>query len=160
MDESAHQALRRTLGAYATGVTVISAARADGLWCGITVNSFASVSLDPPLVLWSLGLGSARYDVFAAAKLWGVTVLAAHEEQLARRMAKAESEILSGAEVEDFAGAPVLKTGIAHFACRTHQQHKLGDHVLIVGDVLDYRVGAGAALTFYRGKYGTAADEV
>lgn len=159
MDESARQAFRRTLGAYATGVAVISAARADGAWCGITVNSFASVSLDPPLVLWSLGMGSARYDLFAAAPVWGVTVLGADEEKLARRMVKPESEGLSSDEVEDFAGAPVLKAGLAHFACRTHQQHALGDHLLIVGEVLGYRANPGAALTFYRGRYGSAADE-
>ena len=159
MDETTRQALRRTLGAYATGVAVVSAARADGGLCGITVNSFASVSLDPPLVLWSLGEGSARYDVFAAATHWGVTVLGADEEKLARRMAKPESEGLQASEVDDLAGAPVLKAGLAHLACRTFEQRMMGDHLVIFGEVLGFRAAPGTALTFYRGRYGALADE-
>jgi flavin reductase (DIM6/NTAB) family NADH-FMN oxidoreductase RutF len=146
-------------GAYATGVAVVSTARPDGSLCGITVNSFASLSLAPPLVLWSLGAGSARYDTFASAALWGVTVLAAADEAMARRMVRPELEGLSAGEVDDFSGVPVLKTGLVHLACRTHVQHILGDHLLIVGEVLSYRARAGAALTFYRGRYGAAADE-
>jgi len=164
MDETARQSFRRALGAYATGVVVVTALRADGAARGITVNSFASLSLDPPLVLWSLGAGSARYETFATAALWGVTVLGADGEDVARRMAKRESENLGSDEIEMLENAPVLKaavlktTGLAHFACRTHVRHKLGDHLLIVGEVLGYRAAAGAALTFYRGAYRALAD--
>ena len=162
MDEPA-RAFRRALSGYATGVAVISATRPrgdqGGEMCGITVNSFASVSLEPPLVLWCLGDKSERRDVFEAAETWGVTILRAGEEALARRYAKPESEVLAPHEAEDFAGAPVLKAGIIHFACRTHERRPAGDHLIIIGEVAAHRVLAGDALTFFRGRYGAAPDQ-
>jgi flavin reductase (DIM6/NTAB) family NADH-FMN oxidoreductase RutF len=146
------------MGAFATGVTVVSAARADGRMSGITVNSLTSVSLQPRLLLWCLGDQSARYDVFAEAPTWGVTVLGADEEALALRFARAETEGLDAAETETFAGAPVLRVGVAHFACRTHDRRVAGDHLIIIGEVTDFRTKSGPALTFFRGLYGRAED--
>ena len=86
MDEGApDQLFRRVMGAFATGVTVVSASGAGGRMAGITVNSLTSVSLNPRLLLWCLGDQSERYDFFATADLWGVTVLGAEDEELARR---------------------------------------------------------------------------
>jgi flavin reductase (DIM6/NTAB) family NADH-FMN oxidoreductase RutF len=144
------------MGAFATGVTVVSAARPDGRMSGITVNSLTSVSLQPRLLLWCLGDQSERYDVFAEADRWGVTVLGADEEALALRFARAESESIESHEAEQFASAPVLRTGVAHFACRTHDRRVAGDHLIIIGEVTDFRVKAGPALIFYRGLYGRA----
>jgi len=146
------------MGAFATGVTVVSAARADGRMSGVTVNSLTSVSLQPRLLLWCLGDQSARYDVFAEAETWGVTVLGADEEALALRFARAETEGLDAAETESFAGAPVLRAGVAHFACRTHDKRVAGDHLIIIGEVTDFRAKSGPALTFFRGLYGRAED--
>ena len=152
------QAFRHAMGAFATGVTVVSAARADGRMLGITVNSLTSVSLKPRLLLWCLGDQSERYDVFAAAEIWGVTVLGADEEALAVRFARAESEGIEAREAEEFAGAPVLRAGVAHLVCRTHDRRVAGDHLIIVGEVSDFRVKPGPALTFFRGRYGRVDD--
>lgn len=158
MESEPEQAFRHAMGAFATGVTVVSADRGDGRLSGITVNSLTSVSLKPRLLLWCLGDQSARYDVFANAAAWGLTVLGADEEAIGRRFTRAESETIIAGEAETFAGAPVLKGGIAHFACRTHDRRVAGDHLIIIGEVLDFRVKPGAGLTFFRGRYGTTDD--
>jgi flavin reductase (DIM6/NTAB) family NADH-FMN oxidoreductase RutF len=116
------------------------------------------VSLVPRLLLWCLGDQSERYDVFAQAEAWGVAVLGAEEEALALRFASAESETVEAHEAEMFAGAPLLRAGVAHFACRTHDRLTAGDHLIIIGEVLDFRVKPGPVLTFYRGRYGRADD--
>ena len=158
MESEPEQAFRRAMGAFATGVTVVSAARADGRMSGITVNSLTSVSLQPRLLLWCLGDQSARYDVFAEADIWGVTMLGAEEEALAVRFTRAETESIAPAETETFAGAPVLRAGMAHLACRTHDRRVAGDHLIIIGEVMDFRARSGAALTFFRGLYGRIDD--
>lgn len=152
------QGFRRAMSAFATGVTVVSAARADGRMSGITVNSLTSVSLEPRLMLWCLGDQSERYDHFATAETWGVSVLGASEEALAVRYARAERETIAEHEAEMFAGVPVLRAGVAHFACRTHDRQRAGDHLIIIGEVTDFRVKPGDALTFFRGQYGRAED--
>jgi flavin reductase (DIM6/NTAB) family NADH-FMN oxidoreductase RutF len=154
----AGEAFRRAMGAFATGVTVVSAAREDGWMAGITVNSLTSVSLEPPLLLWCLGDQSERYDLFSAASLWGVTVLGDSDAALARRFARAETESIAASEIELLGGAPVLRTGVAHLACRTHDRRAAGDHLIILGEVVDVRVRPGAALTFFRGRYGRIED--
>jgi flavin reductase (DIM6/NTAB) family NADH-FMN oxidoreductase RutF len=146
------------MGAFATGVTVVSAAGAGGRMAGITVNSLTSVSLKPRLLLWCLGDQSERYDFFAAAETWGVTVLGGGDEALAHRFARAETEAIAADEAEVFASAPVLRTGVAHIACRTHDRRTMGDHLIITGEVLDLRVKSGPVLTFLRGVYGHADD--
>lgn len=158
MEDQPEQAYRYAMSAFATGVTVVSAARADGRMSGITVNSLTSVSLQPRLLLWCLGDQSERYDVFAAADTWGVTVLGAEEGPVAVRYARAERETIADDEAEMFGGVPILRAGVAHFACRTHDRMIAGDHLIIIGEVLDFRVRPGAALTFFRGLYGRADD--
>lgn len=158
MGSEPEQGFRRAMSAFATGVTVVSAARGDGRMSGMTVNSLTSVSLEPRLLLWCLGDKSERYDVFAEAETWGVTILGADDEALAVRFARAETESLEAAETEPFAGAPVLRAGIAHFACRTHDKRLAGDHLIIIGEVIDFRVKPGPALSFFRGRYGRAED--
>lgn len=157
MEIEPEQAYRRAMSAFATGVTVVTALGPERV-SGITVNSLTSVSLKPRLLLWCLGEESARYEVFAAADVWGVTVLGADEEALAMRFARAETEGVAEHEAETFGGAPVLKAGIGWLACRTHERRKAGDHLLVIGEVLDFRVRTGAALTFYRGLYGRLDD--
>lgn len=149
-------AFRRAMGAFATGVTVVSAV-GGGRTCGITVNSLTSVSLNPLLILWCLGDQSERYAHFAAAQTWGVTVLGAGDEALARRFARAETEEFTTDEAVMFEGAPVLKgVGLAHLSCRTHETRKVGDHLVITGAVEAFRVAEGDGLLFFRGQYGRA----
>jgi len=158
MDPQPEQGFRRVMSAFATGVTVVTAARSDGRMSGMTVNSLTSVSLKPRLLLWCLGDQSERYDTFAEAQTWGVTVLGADEEALAVRFARAESEGIESGETELFDGAPVLRAGVAHLSCRTHDRRVAGDHLIIIGEVVGFRVKPGPALTFYRGLYGRADD--
>jgi len=156
MDNDADQ-FRSAMGAYATGVVVVTAARGDEIW-GITVNSMTSVSLQPPLLLWCLGDQSERYDIFAQATLWGVTVLGGADEAQARRFARAGTEGVIANEYEMFAGAPILRLGIAHLACRTHERRQAGDHLIIIGEALALRSEPGPALSFFRGRYGRIED--
>jgi flavin reductase (DIM6/NTAB) family NADH-FMN oxidoreductase RutF len=151
------QAYRRAMGAFATGVTVVTVPEAGGV-SGMTVNSLTSVSLAPRLLLWCLGDKSERYDAFAAAGLWGVTILAADAEAVARRYARAATQDVPPGDAETLAGAPVLREGLAKVACRTHHRERAGDHLIIIGEVLDVRAQPGAALTFFRGGYGGIAD--
>lgn len=154
-DAQDSRALRNALGCYATGVAVITTQSPAGV-AAITVNSFASVSLAPPLVLWSLGDQSDAYDVFSTADVWGVTVLAAEDENQARRFGQKGRACAEASECETLGGAPVLEGGIAAFGCRTFERRRLGDHLLIVGEVQDFRVSAGPGLSFFRGAFGEA----
>lgn len=159
-DVDQDQAFRRAMGAFATGVTVISAARPNGRFSGITANSFTSVSLSPRLVLWCLGDQSERYDHFAEANSWGVTILGANDREVARRFSNSALESMALPEVEMLGGAPVLKgVGVAQLACVTHDKRIAGDHLIIIGEVREFRVQAGDALTFFRGRFGRAAAE-
>ncbi|MGD9980108.1 MAG: flavin reductase family protein [Hyphomonadaceae bacterium] len=151
------QAMRRAMGAFATGVTVVTARGADGVLSGMTVNSLTSVSLEPRLLLWCLGDGSARYRPFAEAEQWGVTILDANAEAVARRFAQAPAQDVADEEAEVFAGVTMLRGGLAQLACRTHHREQAGDHLIIIGEVLDVRVRPGDALTFFRGGYGALA---
>lgn len=151
-------AYRRAMGAFATGVAVVSAVRSGGAVAGLTVNSLSSVSLAPPLLLWCLGDTCERYDLFATAQTWGLTILGGGDEALARRYARMHTETIAPEEGDTLMDAPVLRAGVAHFACRTHARHEGGDHLIIVGEVIGFRTEPGAALTFYRGQYGRADD--
>lgn len=157
METDPEQAYRRAMSAFATGVTVVTASDAAGVLSGMTVNSLTSVSLQPRLLLWCLGDRSARYAQFAAAETWGVTVLGADGEALSRRFAKAPMQDVQTDEAEALSGVHVLRQGVAQLACRTQNKVQAGDHLIIIGEVLDVRVRPGAALTFFRGGYGEIA---
>jgi 3-hydroxy-9,10-secoandrosta-1,3,5(10)-triene-9,17-dione monooxygenase reductase component len=157
MESETDLEFRRAMGAFATGVTVVSAARADGRLTGMTVNSMTAVSLQPRLILWCLGDKSDRYEHFAEADAWGLTVLGAGDEQIARRFAKHGADPLAPADVEDYAGAPVLNgVGLAHLSCVTHDRRIAGDHLIIIGEVRAFRMLDGAGLMFFRGRFGRA----
>lgn len=157
-ESSPEQAYRQAMGAFATGVTVVTAADAEGALSGMTVNSLASVSLEPRLLLWCLGDRSTRYRIFAEATHWGVSVLGADAEPTARLFSQAATQDVAAADTAALAGAFVLRQGLAQLACRTHDRIEAGDHLIIIGEVLDVRVHAGPALTFFRGGYGALPD--
>ncbi|HWA00669.1 MAG TPA: flavin reductase family protein [Caulobacterales bacterium] len=158
MEDTEDRRYRRACGAFATGVVVVSTRAADGRMSGLTVNSWSSVSLNPRLIQWCLGNESARFPAFQAAEFWGVTVLGAEEEALALRYARVATETILSDEADLIADVPVLKAGIAHFACRTYARFPAGDHVLLVGEVLDFTSRPGPALTYFRGRYGRAIE--
>ena len=146
------RAYRDCLGRFATGVTVVTAATADGP-VGITANSFASVSLDPALVLWSPAKGSARFDVFTGASHYAIHVLAAEQTGLARHFARTgafgDVPALPGPQ-----GVPLLEGALARFVCRREAVHDAGDHAIVVGRVLEAGQRAGDPLVFLGGAYG------
>jgi len=147
------RAYRTALGAYATGVAIVTAPSAPGI-AAITINSFASVSLAPKLVLWSLGDQSDSYPVFSRAETFGISVLGAAHEEMARAYAKEGRSCASAGDVEMLADVAVLKGAIAALACRTFERRVLGDHLVIVGEVMDFVAREGAGLSFHRGRFG------
>ena len=152
---------RNALGAYATGVTIITAAGLDGKPYGITCNSFASVSLNPPLVLWSLILYSSSLSVFQNASHFAVNVLGASQQALADKFAKSADDKFAGVEWRPGLGdAPVLADSVASFQCRAANRYYGGDHVIFLGAVEAYSYNRKEPLLFARGGYGrfVAAD--
>lgn len=142
---------------FATGVTVVTARTSDGQLIGLTANSFNSVSLDPPLVLWSLSNRSASLAVFRTGTHYAINVLAASQHELARRFAAARHSRWHGvAWHPGRAGAPLLDGAVAHFECRNRSRYTEGDHVIFVGEVEHCDHFAGVApLLFHGGRYYT-----
>lgn len=148
---------RKALGSFATGVTIITTRAADGAPLGLTVNSFNSVSLNPPLVLWSLAETSMSLPAFRAASHWAVHVLAADQDQLSQRFARRGEDKFAGLEVETGHGdIPLLKGCSARFECRTAFQYEGGDHTIFVGEVLKFDRSDAPPLVFHSGKYAHA----
>ena len=145
---------RRALGQFATGVTVVSTRTKDGRRVGITVNSFSSVSLDPPLVLWSLSRQAASFADFANASHFAINVLAASQHHLSRQFSTPLPDKFEGVEcLEQSAGCPLLKGATAHFVCRNIRQLDGGDHVIFLGEVEEYKWNEGEPLVFHSGRY-------
>ena len=129
---------RHALGAFTTGITIITAVGSDGARTGITANSFNSVSLDPPLVLWSLAKTSRSAPIFTSAKHWAVHILSAEQETLSDRFAKGAADKFAGVDTElGVGGVPLLTGCTARLQCKTSFQYEGGDHIIFVGEVLD-----------------------
>jgi flavin reductase (DIM6/NTAB) family NADH-FMN oxidoreductase RutF len=146
---------RNALGTYATGVTIITAAGTDGKPYGLTCNSFASVSLNPPLVLWSLVRYSSSLNAFQNATHFAVNVLGASQQALSNKFAKSSDEKFVGVEWSPGLGnVPLLKECVANFQCRSVNRYYGGDHVIFLGAVEAYAYNHGEPLLFARGRYG------
>jgi flavin reductase (DIM6/NTAB) family NADH-FMN oxidoreductase RutF len=146
---------RKALGTYATGVTIITAVAADGKPYGLTCNSFASVSLNPPLVLWSLGMFSQGLNVFQNASHFAVNVLGASQQALASKFAKSsEEKFIDVKWSPGLGGAPLLADSVANFQCRAANRYYGGDHVIFLGAVEAYSYNGSEPLLFARGDYG------
>ncbi|QDF39369.1 flavin reductase family protein [Bradyrhizobium symbiodeficiens] len=146
---------RNALGTYATGVTIITAAAPDGKPYGLTCNSFASVSLNPPLVLWSLVVYSSSLTIFQNASHFTVNVLGASQQALATKFAKSSDDKFTGVDwTPGLGGAPVLAESVANFQCRSVNRYYGGDHVIFLGAVEAYTYGAKELLLFARGTFG------
>ena len=149
---------RAALGSFVTGVTIVTASDSAGHDVGVTANSFNSVSLDPPMVLWSLARKSASLPVFAAASHFAVHILASDQEALSNRFARPAADKFAGLEVGRGAGgAPLLAGSAAQFQCRAAFQHDGGDHVIFVGEVERFERSARPPLAFHGGRYAVAA---
>jgi len=148
-------AYRRALGAFATGVCVVTADSSLGP-LGITINSFTSVSLTPRLVLWCLDERSERWQAFCEAERFSIHVLDAQSEALARRFAKGIG-LMEAHEFQRVGDAPPrLGAAAARFDCKTHDRVQMGDHMMIIGEVTGFESSDAAALTYFRGRYGVA----
>ncbi|HET7204310.1 MAG TPA: flavin reductase family protein [Steroidobacteraceae bacterium] len=146
--------LRRAFGHYATGVTVVTTTTAGGERAGITVNSFSSLSLDPPLVLWSIARTAATFASFREAGAFAVHVLHAGQAHLARQFALRGGDRFAGVSCATGpSGAPLLDDFLACFDCETYATHEGGDHLVIVGRVLESFERSGEPLLFYRGRF-------
>ncbi len=146
---------RNALGAFATGVTIVTARGPDGSDVGVTANSFNSVSLDPPMILWSISKTSTSIAAFMAAERFAVHVLTMDQESLSGRFAKTGTDKFAGVEIERGHGdVPLLRGCAARFQCRTAYRHEGGDHIIIVGEVDDFDHDDHAPLAFHSGRYG------
>ncbi len=147
---------RDALGTFATGVTIITAAAADGKPYGLTCNSFASVSLNPPLVLWSLVIFSQSMGVFQNASHFAVNVLGASQQALADKFAKSAEDKFAGVDwTPGLGNAPLLADSVANFQCRAVNRYYGGDHVIFLGAVEAYSYNnRQEPLLFARGGYG------
>lgn len=148
---------RAALGMFATGVTIVTARTADGKLVGLTANSFNSVSLSPPLVLWSLSRAAASLSAFSTGSHYAINILGADQQNLARRFAaKDVDRFAEVAFLEGAAGAPLLAGAAASFECFNRSRYEEGDHVIFIGEVerCAYRPGA-SPLLFHGGKFYT-----
>ena len=150
------RAFRDALGNFPTGVAVITAGHADqSAHVGITVNSFTSVSLDPPLVLWCMDRRSYRHDIFAGAPGFTVSILGTGHKDVSSRLARPGEHALDGiALLETELGPPALADSLAVFECITEKKLEAGDHTIFLGKVMRFsRPSDSAPLIFFRGRY-------
>lgn len=150
--------LRDAFGRFATGVTVVTAQSADGP-IGITVNSFASVSLDPAMVLWSPAKESTRYDAFIKASHYAIHVLADAQADVCGAFAKDPYALKSIDHILNEENVPLLAGCLARFECQQANVFEGGDHSIILGEVLRAEMREGDALAFFAGKFGTFAQK-
>jgi 3-hydroxy-9,10-secoandrosta-1,3,5(10)-triene-9,17-dione monooxygenase reductase component len=150
---------RSALGAFATGITIVTTVGLDGEDVGMTASSFNSVSLDPPMVLWSIGKNAMSRPAFAAAEFFAVHVLANDQQTLSDRFAKRGTDKFGGLEVERGpGGVPLLMGCTARFECRTAYRYEGGDHDILVGEVVKFDHLEKLPLIFHRGRYGELAS--
>lgn len=151
---------RKTLGTFTTGVTVITTRTDDGEPIGITANSFNSVSLDPPMILWSLAKTARSLAAFESAKHWAVHILADDQESLSNNFAKRGEDKFASIETDDGIGhIPLLRGCASVMECQTEYKYEGGDHIIFVGRVLNFQHTDKEPLVFLRGRYAMAAGK-
>lgn len=147
------RAFRHALGTFTTGVAVVTAMAESGP-VGITVNSFASVSLDPPLVLWSLAKSSTKHALFANADNYVIHILSADQDQMSARFTRGGLGFEDLEWTANSEGIPVIADTLARFECGHFTLHEGGDHTIFIGQVLRAAHREGEPLCFSRGSYG------
>ncbi len=155
------RAFRHALGCFPTGIAVMTAVDDGASHIGITVNSFTSVSLDPPLVLWCIDRRSRRYPAFAQAPGFTVSILASGHKAVSSKLATAGEHTLDGIDLTPTElGPPALKDALAVFECARESVQDAGDHAILIGRVLRFarHEGAGAPLIYFHGRYGALAQ--
>ena len=147
--------LRDAFGSFATGVTIVTTSGPDGVDIGLTANSFSSVSLEPPMVLWSLARTSSNIDAFRNSGHFAVHILSADQEAMSARFASKVTDRFEGLALDRGPdGIPMLPNCMASFACKLAYQYEGGDHVIFVGEIIDFSHSARKPLVFHGGRYG------
>lgn len=145
---------RSALGRFATGVTIVTTRDPEGRLYGVTVNSYNSVSLDPPLILWSLARSSNSMDAFDRSGAFAVHILGADQEDLARRFATRGNKKFVGLETRPgVKGVPLFDNCLAHFECTTEKRFGGGDHVIFLGRVVNFEACDNPPLLFHLGRF-------
>jgi flavin reductase (DIM6/NTAB) family NADH-FMN oxidoreductase RutF len=152
------KAFRQALGCFPTGVAVVTAC-GGGADVGITVNSFTSVSLDPPLVMWCIDRRSDRFEAFTKAGRYTISILGTKHQDVSSRLARqGEHSLEHFALMKTQSGPPALADALAVFECESHAVYDGGDHAILIGRVVRFfRQDAGDPLVYFRGKYGALA---
>jgi flavin reductase (DIM6/NTAB) family NADH-FMN oxidoreductase RutF len=146
--------LRRAFGNFATGVTIVTTLDAAGNPCGFTANSFTSVSIEPPLLLVSIAKTAYGCEVFTSSQGFAVNILARDQRELSNRFAASGADKFANLEWQGKAsGSPIVDGVVAWFDCAHHEQVDAGDHVILIGRVLDYAYNTHTPLGFCRGAY-------
>lgn len=150
--------LRNALGHYPTGVAVVATRDEAGAPVGLTCNSFTSVSLSPPLVLWCLALYSPSLRAFMQARYFSINLLSAEQEALSRHFSSSVADRFEGIAHRDGEGrAPLIAGCAAHLECRNETRHYSGDHVIFIGHVVNCAYAQRQPLVFARGRYAALA---
>jgi len=151
------RAFRSALGTFTTGVTIITARAEDGTRVGLTANSFNSVSLEPPMVLWSLAKNSRSLPVFETADFWTVHILSCEQDDLSNRFASRSDDKFGGLDLDEgIGGVPMLQDCTARFQCKASFKYEGGDHIIFVGEVVEFDRSEKLPLVFHGGKYALA----
>lgn len=152
------QEFRNALGCFVTGVTIVTALDSSGQPVGLTANSFNSVSLGPPMVLWSLSLHSSNLPVFRTADSWAVHVLAADQQAMSDRFATPGVDRFAGLSTGNGPeGAPLIEGYAARFGCKARFEYEGGDHAIFLGEVVDFDRRDADPLIYHSGRYGRVA---
>lgn len=149
---------RAALGSFVTGVTVVTTDSPDGP-VAIVANSFASVSLDPPLVLWSPAKSSHRFEHFHGSRRFAVHILAADQLDICKKILDSKTAISKVPTHLSHCGMPIIEGALATFECNLEATHDAGDHAIIIGRVTKAHHNGGAPLVFHGGKYGAFNEE-
>jgi len=150
---------RRTLGCFATGVTVITVLDRAGNPRGLTANAFSSLSLDPPLVLVCVDHRSDTFPVITAATAFAVNILAEEQREISQRFAgKGEDKFEGVSHHPGATGVPIIDGGLAVIECLVEQAHEAGDHTVFIGRVQRVEYGQGKPLLFFRGNYASLPE--
>jgi 3-hydroxy-9,10-secoandrosta-1,3,5(10)-triene-9,17-dione monooxygenase reductase component len=145
---------RSALGQFATGVTIVTTRGASGEDVGVTANSFNSVSLEPPLVLWSVANSAGCHGHFCACEAFAVHVLSSRQRSLSQTFSRRCDDRFAGLEVQrNAAGVPIITGCAAVFECNIHERHEGGDHTIIVGHVTRFEQTGLRPLVFHNGHY-------
>jgi 3-hydroxy-9,10-secoandrosta-1,3,5(10)-triene-9,17-dione monooxygenase reductase component len=154
-------ALRNVLGHFPTGVTVVTTLGDSGAPVGLAANSFASVSLDPPLIVWSIGLQSPSLGAFRRHSFFAINIMCDASKDLALNFARPSKDKFAGVDWRPgLGGVPVLDPASAVIQCRTEARMPGGDHEIYLGHVLDFHQTDKSPLVFHKGEFATLGDRI